>query len=109
MPLYRLRRHVIYEPGCQQTAEVWGVDRPFPASSGLVTVCAPTDTDADDPLRARYTCCRPHLLRLPTGGGHYVKWGEVWEWLSAAETAGYEVVSGFKKMSPYSVIVLRGP
>jgi hypothetical protein len=105
MPLYRLSRHVIYRPGCQQTEEVWGVDRRFTTGSGLETRCGPRDTDEDDPLRRR-DCCAPELL---WHAGGYVPWGCIWEWLSVAEAAGYEVVSGFKKMSPYSVIVLRGP
>jgi hypothetical protein len=105
MPLYNLRRHVIYRSGCQQTDEVWGVDRSFPTVSGLKTKCAPRDTDEDDPLRAR-SCGSPQLLVL---GCDYVPWANIWEWLSVAESAGYEVVSGFKKLSPYSVIVLRGP
>jgi hypothetical protein len=39
----------------------------------------------------------------------YVGWHAIWVWLSDAEAAGYEVISGFKKMTPYSVIILRGP
>lgn len=103
MPFYRLRRHVVYKPGCQQTEEVWGIDRKAP---GLATRCAPRDTDADDPLACGDSCCGPELLVLD---GHLVPWGRIWEWLSVAEEAGYEVVSGFDKMTPYSVIVMRGP
>jgi hypothetical protein len=39
--------------------------------------------------------------------GDFVEWGRIWEWMSVAEEKGYEVVSGFKKLSPYSVIVIR--
>ena len=102
MPLYRLRRHVLYKPNCQQTEEVWGIDRPAP---GLCTAPAPRYTDEDDPL-ATAECCCSHLLRLK---GHWVPWGQIWEWLSDAEAVGYEVVSGFENLTPYSVIVLRGP
>ena len=105
MPLYRLSRHVIYRSGCQQTDEVWGIDRAPPAASGLTVRCAPRDTDEGDPLRRR-ACGAPLLLWQDDD---YVAWGRIWEWLSAAEAASYEVVSGFKKMSPYSVIVIRGP
>jgi hypothetical protein len=107
MPLYRLRRHVIYDSGCGQTQEVWGADRPF-GSPALKTRPSPRDTDADDPLRrgGRNECICAPLLVLD---GDYVTWDDIWEWLSVAEAAGYEVVSGFKKMSPYSTIVLRGP
>lgn len=103
MPLYRLRRHVIYDSACGQTREVWGTDRPF-GSPALKTRPAPRDTDADDPLR-RGDCGCAVLLVLE---GHFVTWDAIWTWLSVAEGEGYEVVSGFKKLSPYSVIVLRG-
>ena len=83
-----------------ETEEVWGIDRPAP---GLITTCAPRDTDADDPLRRE---CNTYLLK--TADGHHVTWHRMFEWLSEAEAAGYEVVSGFKKLSPYSSIVLRG-
>lgn len=108
MPLYRLRRHVVYDAACGQTREVWGVDRPL-GSALLKTASGPRDTDADDPLRVGncgYAC--PLLLRL-SDNSDYVGWDSIWAWLSDAEAAGYEVVSGFKKLSPYSVIVLRGP
>jgi hypothetical protein len=29
--------------------------------------------------------------------------------MSEAEEAGYEIVSGFKNLSPFTVIVIRGP
>ena len=103
MPFYRVRRHVIYKPGCQQTEEVWGIDR---AAPGLCTVGAPRSTDADDPLRDDECGC-PQLLKLADGS--WVTWPRFFEWLSEAEAAGYELVSGFKKMSPYSTFVLRGP
>ena len=103
MPLYQLRRHVIFKPGCQETIEVWGVDRPMAA---MPTKGAPRDTDADDPLR-RDECGCTQLLVLPCGS--HVTWHRMMEWMSLAETAGYEVVSGFKKLSPYSTIVMRGP
>jgi hypothetical protein len=109
MPLYRLKRHVLYRPDCQQTEEVWGIDRP---ATGLHTAPAPRYTDQDDPLACSGNssvggACCAHLLK--TECGRWVPWGSIWEWLSEAEAAGYEVVSGFEKLSPYSVIVLRGP
>jgi hypothetical protein len=102
MPFYRIRRHVIYKPGCQQTEEVWGIDRTAPS---LNTVGAPRDTDEGDPLRS--DGCGPQLLKL--ADGRWVTWERFFEWLSEAESAGYELVSGFKKMTPYSVLVLKGP
>ncbi len=102
MPVYRVRRHVIYKPGCQQTEEVWGIDR---AAAGLNTVGAPRYTDEGDPLRNGE--CGSQLLKL--ADGRWVTWDRFFEWLSEAEVAGYELVSGFKKMSPYSVFVVRGP
>jgi hypothetical protein len=33
----------------------------------------------------------------------------MWEWLSEAEKAGYELVSGYKELSPYSTLIIRGP
>lgn len=108
MPLYRLRRHVVYNAACGQTREVWGVDRPL-SSALLKTASGPRDTDADDPLRVgNCGCACPLLLRL-SDNSDFVGWDTIWTWLSDAEAAGYEVVSGFKKLSPYSVIVLRGP
>jgi hypothetical protein len=103
MPIYRLRRHVIYRPGYQETEEVWGIDRRLAA---LPTVCAPRDTDTDDPLRSR-SCGTPLLLKL--ADGDFVTWHRLPEWLSEAEAAGYELVSGYKHMSPYSTLILRGP
>lgn len=83
--------------------EVWGVDRPM---AGLPTKGAPRDTDADDPLR-RDECGCTQLLLLPCGS--MVTWARMMEWMSFAEAAGYEIVSGFKKLSPYSAIIVRGP
>lgn len=104
MPIYRLRRHVIYRAaGCQETEEVWGIDR-RPAALGAA--CAPRDTDADDPLRAR-ECGAPLLLK--TADGAFVTWHRLPEWLSEAEAAGYELVSGYKNLSPYTPMMLRGP
>jgi hypothetical protein len=100
MPFYKLRRHVIYRNGSQETAEVWGIDR-VPAS--LPTTGAPPSTDADDPLGGGP--CSPLLLMRD---GDFVSWNRFMEWLSEAEEAGYELVSGFKNLSPYSQMVLRG-
>ena len=100
MPLYKLSRHVVYFPNCQETREVWGIDRPAPR---LRITGAPQYTDADDPLRR---CdCSPLLLMRD---GDYVTWHRITEWLSEAEELGYEVVSGLKKLSPYSTILLKG-
>ena len=103
MPVYRVRRHVVFKRGCQETEEVWGIDRPAP---GLHTVPAPRDTDADDPLRSDECGCT-QLLKMQCG--HWVTWTRFFEWLSEAEAAGYELVSGFKKLSPYYTIVIKGP
>jgi hypothetical protein len=102
MPLYKLRRHVIYRSGCQETEEVWGVDR---RPARLVACAAPRDTDRDDPLRSRSECATQLLKHR----GDYVTWENMMDWLSDAEEAGYEVVSGFNKFSPFSTIILRGP
>ena len=102
MPLYKLRRHVIYRPGYQETEEVWGIDR---RPTRLSACAAPRDTDRDDPLRSRSEC-NTQLLKHR---GEYVTWENMMDWLSDAEEAGYEVVSGFKKFSPFSTIILRGP
>ncbi len=106
MPLYRLRRHVLYDSACGQTREVWGADRPF-GSPALKTRPAPRDTDADDPLRRGGRDCGCAVLLVLDD--EYVTWDDIWAWTSVAEAAGYEIVSGFKKLSPYSLIVLRGP
>jgi hypothetical protein len=98
MPIYKLSRHVIYRPGGQETHEVWGIDREAP---GLRTRGAPRFTDEDDPLG------RPCSLLLVLRDGDYVTWDRMFEWLGEAEEAGYEVVSGFKKLSPYTQIVIR--
>jgi hypothetical protein len=79
------------------------VDRPM---AGLPTRGAPRDTDADDPLRSDECGCT-QLLTLPCGS--LVTWPRIMEWMSMAEAAGYEIVSGFKKLSPYSAIIVRGP
>lgn len=102
MPLYKLRRHVIYRPGCQETEEVWGIDR---RPTRLPVCPAPRDTDRDDPLRSQSECC----TQLLKHHGEYVTWENMMDWLSTAEEAGYEVVSGFKKFFPFSTIILRGP
>ena len=101
MPVYRLIRHVIYRPGSQETQEVWGIDR---APERLPVVGAPSFTDADDPLGRGP--CSPLLVMC---NGDYVTWHRFFEWLSEAEEAGYELVSGFKNLSPYSQMVLKGP
>jgi hypothetical protein len=101
MPFYKLIRHVIYKPDCQETQEVWGIDR-VPAN--LPTTGAPIFTDADDPLRKGP--CSPLLLMC---NGDYVTWHRFFDWLSEAEAAGYEMVSGFKNLTPYSQIVIKGP
>jgi hypothetical protein len=104
MGIYKLKRHVVPKPGgCQETVEAWGIDR---VPIGLETRVAPRDTDADDPLRCRDACC-VNLLRLSDGG--LVTWGRIAEWMSEAEDAGYTVISGYKNLSPYSVILIRGP
>ena len=100
MKTYRLIRHVVYLKGAQETQEVWGIDREAP---GLPTTGAPAFTDADDPLRRGP--CSPLLLMRD---GDYVTWHRLPEWFGEAEEAGYEVVSGFKKLSPYSTIIIRG-
>jgi hypothetical protein len=100
MPIYKLRRHVIYKPGCQETQEVWGIDR---QPAALSVRPAPRDTDADDPLRG--SC----VLLLCLHDGSFVRWPHIAEWLSEAEAAGYTVISGFENLSPYSVLLIRGP
>jgi hypothetical protein len=102
MGIYKLKRHVITKPGCQETEEVWGIDR-VPAA--LATCVAPQDTDAYDPLRCNACCVR--LLKLSDGS--YVTWNRIAEWLSDAEDAGYTAISGYENLSPYSVILIRGP
>ena len=100
MPLYVIKRHVVYGSQSQNEREVWGIDR---AAPGLKTICAPRDTDRCDPLRQG---CGTLLLTI---GGEFVSWDRIFEWLSLAEVAGYTVVSGFKHLTPYSQIVLQGP
>jgi len=98
MPFYSLKRHVIYRPGSQETREVWGIDREAP---GLRVRGAPIFTDADDPLG------QPCSLLLTLCNGDFVTWDRFMEWLSEADEAGYELVSGFKKLSPYSQLIIR--
>ena len=98
--MYRLIRHVIYRPGSQETHEVWGVDRPF---ARLPVKGAPIFTDEDDPLRR--DLCTP-LLVMRDGG--YVDWNRLFEWFGEAAEAGYMVVSGLEKPSPYSVFIMEG-
>jgi hypothetical protein len=100
MPIYKLIRHVVYFPTCQETREVWGIDR---AAPGLRTMGAPQSTDADDPLGT------PCSLLLLMHDGDYVTWTRIPEWISEAEEAGYEVVGGLHKLSPYTTILVRGP
>ena len=102
MGIYFIKRHVVYMTKCQQTEEVWGIDRP---ALNLPTMSAPRITDADDPLRS--DSCSVTLLKMPDGS--YVTWNKIGAYLSIAESAGYTIVSEFKNLSPYSVIVLSGP
>ncbi len=107
MPIYRVRRHVIFKPGCQQTEEVWGVDR---QPAALKTARAPRFTDVDDPvldpnMSDEGSC--PLLLKL--ANGEWVTWHRMWAWLSEAEAEGYELISGFKDLTPYSTLIIRGP
>ena len=98
MPFYKIQRHVIYRPGSQETREVWGIDREAP---GLPVRGAPYATDADDPLG------QPCSLLLVLRDGDYVTWDRFFEWLGLAEEAGYELVSGYQKLTPYSSLVIR--
>ena len=97
--MYKLIRHVVYFPSCQETQEVWGIDRKAP---GIRTTGAPPSTDADDPLGG--PCSSLLLMR----DGDYVTWHRLPEWISEVEEAGYEVV-GLQKLSPYTTILLTGP
>ena len=99
--VYFLTRHVVYDPGCEQTREVWASDRP---GAAFATTGAPRFTDEDDPLGHP---CSTWLLVMPDGS--WVGWNKIAAWLSVAMSAGYEVVSGFQDMSPYKPIVIRGP
>ncbi len=105
MPIYRVRRHVVYLPGCQQTEEVWGIDR---QPAALSVAGAPRFTDEDDPLLGSKERCGCPLL-LKTACGKWVTWHRMWQWLSEAEAAGYELVSGYSDVSPYSTLIIRGP
>ena len=102
MGIYKLKRHVVNKPGCQETVEVWGIDR-VPAA--LPSCVAPNDTDAYDPLRSNR--CAVRLLRM--ADGEWVTWDRIAEWFSEAEAAGYTAISGYESLSPYSVILIRGP
>ena len=102
MGIYRLSRNVVYSVRDQQTVEVWGIDRP---AHGLSFESAPRDTNNDDPLSTNQdSCCCVLLLLLC---GRWVTWDRIPEWLSVAEEAGYELVSGYKKLSPYSTIMIK--
>lgn len=96
MPTYTLIRHVVYFPSCQETREVWGLDREAP---GVRTTGAPRSTDADDPLRRGP--CSPLLLMRD---GDYVTWHRIPEWISEVEEVGYEVIG---PLSPYTTILLQ--
>jgi len=103
MGVYRISRNVVFSARDQQTVEVWGIDRPAP---GLHCESAPRDTNNDDPLAANQDSCCCVLLLLM--GGRWVTWDRIPEWLSVAEEAGYDLVSGYKKLSPYSTIMMKG-
>ena len=101
MPFYRVKRHVLYQPCEQQSREVWGIDRP---ATGIRTTSGARHIDCDDPLRNE-GCVQ--LLQLVDGC--HVTWDRLWEWLSEADVAGYTLVSGFEKISPYSTLIIKGP
>jgi len=102
MGVYRISRNVVYSVRDQNTVEVWGIDRVAP---GLPCESAPRDTNNDDPLFPNHdSCCCVLLLLLR---GHWVTWNRIPEWLSVAEEAGYELVSGYKKLTPYSTIMIK--
>jgi len=102
MGIYRISRNVVYTARDQNTVEVWGIDR---AAPGIPSAAAPRDTNNDDPLFANQnSCCCPLLLLL---GRDWVTWDLIPEWLSFAEKAGYELVSGYKKLTPYSTIMIK--
>jgi len=96
---YRVQRRVVYLSYDQNTVEAWGIDRD---ASGLC-VTSTRFTDTDDPLAQ--DCSLLLLFR----DGRYVTWPLMFEWLSEAEEAGYTLVSGFNKLSPYSTLIIRGP
>jgi hypothetical protein len=102
MGIYKLKRHVVTKPGCQEHIEVWGIDR---APTALPSCIAPNDTDAYDPLRKER--CAVRLLRM--ADGELVTWDRIAEWFSEAEVAGYSIISGYENLSPYSVVLVRGP
>jgi len=101
MPIYRLIRHVIYDPREKETREVWGIDRP---PTSLPVVPSSRDTDKGDPLRKED--CSPLLV---LSDGRKVTWDLMFEWMTEAEDAGYTILSGFKNLSPYTQIIIRGP
>ena len=109
MPLYGLIRRVVWSVADQGYREAWGIDR-VTGSLLLPTVSAPRDTDRDDPVNAgpnfKDARCAPMLTLRD---GRLVTWQLMMEFLSEAEEVGYTLISGFEKMSPYSVLVLRGP
>lgn len=98
--MYCVKRNVVYSTRAQNTVEVWGIDRPAP---DLPCEAAPRDTNADDPLAPEDTCSTVLLLLR----GYWVTWDRFPEWLSFAEEVGYELVSGYKKLSPYSSIMIK--
>lgn len=101
---YRVKRHVLYVRGEQQSREVWGIDR---AAPGLRTANGGSNkVDADDPLR-NDECGSVQLLLM--ADGRHVTWDRLFEWLSEASAAGYALVSGFEKLNPYSTLVLSRP
>jgi len=102
MGFYRIRRNVVYSAQLQNTVEAWGIDRPAP---GLCYVQAPRDTNRDDPINGNQDkCCCVLLLLI---GRDWVTWDLLPEWLSIADEAGYELASGYEKLSPYSTLILR--
>jgi len=103
MPIYRLIRRVIYRPGSQETHEVWGIDR---EPAGLPTTGAPKFTDVEDPLLGKDAPCSPLLVLK---NGDYVTWHRFFEWVSEAMEAGYHVISGLERPSPYSTFLIEGP
>jgi hypothetical protein len=105
MPLYRMFRRVIFDTREQAYREAYGIDR---TPANLPTKPAPRDTDKDDPiqgLRSATGACSPMLVLQD---GSWVTWHKMFEFLSEAEDAGYTLISGFEKLSPYSTMILRG-
>ena len=98
MPIWRLQRHIVYLPSCQDTIEAWGIDRPAPS---IPTGPAGNWTDVDDPLA---TAC-PLMVFMRDGS--YVTWNRIWEFLSEIGESGYQTVSSLHKISPFSTIVIQ--